>query len=241
MDWKQQYRLFRLLLAVVVVVMQGVVCQQQQQKPQIYWASDGNQKGQQLQRVPITTWSQSYNNHLDRDWNSAPSAPAPQPYYPQPATPSAYAPPPVYTIPASYVPPPVYNSPAPPPPPPPVYTSPAPPPPTTQAPSSYNAPLSAGNPAPPPVPSPAPPGPPTPPINYYYYWPDKPQKGVQLPKPSEVFEPEKELFPNKPWLVEGQKVWIAVLTPLIVVALVVPLVAILFSGMWIIILLYPIK
>lgn len=39
-----------------------------------------------------------------------------------------------------------------------------------------------------------------------------------------------EMCTDKPWLVQGQKVWIAVLTPLIVVALVVPLVAILFSG-----------
>ena len=46
---------------------------------------------------------------------------------------------------------------------------------------------------------------------------------------------ESGRYADKPWLVQGQKVWIAVLTPLIVVALVVPLVAILFSGKKIII------
>lgn len=39
----------------------------------------------------------------------------------------------------------------------------------------------------------------------------------------------KTLWPGKE-LLPGQKVWLAVLAPLIIVALVVPLVAILFSG-----------
>ena len=187
MDWNQQYRLSWLLLAVVVMIQlfiqQGVVCQQQQLKPQIYWANDASQNVQKQQRLPIT-WSQSYDNHIDRDWNAAPAAPAPasQSYYPQPPSPAPALP--------AYVPPPAnyYTSPAPPPPPV-YYTSPAPPPQP-----SYNAPASVPVPAAPAA-APATPAPHGP-INYYYYWPDKVQKGVVLPKPSEVFEPEKELFPG---------------------------------------------
>ena len=40
----------------------------------------------------------------------------------------------------------------------------------------------------------------------------------------------KTLWPEDDKLFAPQKVWLAVLTPLIIVALVVPLVAILFSG-----------
>lgn len=66
----------------------------------------------------------------------------------------------------------------------------------------------------------------------YYYYPTKAQSS--RPSFKDLIDKEKEylstLLPGSDKLNDAQKVWIAVLAPLIVVALVVPLAAILFSG-----------
>jgi len=69
-------------------------------------------------------------------------------------------------------------------------------------------------------------------LQYYYY----PTKAQTAPTFKELLNHEKEYFatliPGGDKLMESQKIWIAILAPLIVVALVVPLAAIIFSGMF---------
>ncbi|KAI9553075.1 hypothetical protein GHT06_020966 [Daphnia sinensis] len=228
-----------------------------ERKPQVYWATsmDNNRRFQQANEWDVV----AQHNSLDRQWPApapAPNpwpAPAPAPTTIAPATTTpppapVYAPPPapVYAPPPApvYAPPPapVYVPPPTPspyqpymPPAPPAYPEPAPPAYPEPAPPAYP------EPAPPAYPAPAydPPalsyGPaPSPPSQYYYYVPVKESK-EKGPSLKDMLEKDKEalfaLLPdNNKHLTNEQKIWLSVLTPLIVVALVIPLAAILFSG-----------
>ena len=175
----------------------------------------------------------------------APPAPAPSywapPTYAAPAPSSYWAPPPSNPAPAppSYAPPPSYPAPAPP-----SYPAPAPP--------AYQDP----NPAPPPYspppydPAPQPSydarvpsygAPPSPSGNYYYYYPVK--QVTKGPTFADLIDKDKQalaaMLPSKlssmaplklDPLTYSQKVWLSILSPIIIVAFVIPLAAILLSG-----------
>ncbi|XP_032795945.2 extensin [Daphnia magna] len=161
-----------------------------------------------------------YQPYMPPDHPAYPE-PAPAVYH-EPAPPSYHEPaPPSYHEPA----PPSYHEPAPP-----SYPEPAPPSYHEPAPPAYNsAPAPAyDSPAPSYGPAPSPPG------QYYYYAPVKESK-EKGPSIKDMLEKDKEalfaLLPdNKKHLTNEQKIWLSVLTPLIVIALVIPLAAILFSG-----------
>jgi len=154
-------------------------------------------------------------------------APPPAPVYaPAPTTPPYQPYPPAYLDPA----PPVYPDPAPPAypdPATPAYPEPAPPayypaPPPAYAPPSYGPPPPAYGPAQ----SPA--------GQYYYYNPVK-ETTEKGPSIKDMLDLDKEaltsmLPDHKTNLTNEQKIWLSVLTPLIIVALVVPLAAILLSS-----------
>ena len=246
--WKADWKWHLVMVVQLLVFLHGVEMQQQhqptqrfqqqqreigsEQKPQIYWATSINSNNNNNRRIQqANDWDAvAQKNYIDRQWGVPVPVPAPNP---QPTTSAPYSPPaPPATAPPPapvYAPPP---APAPTSPPyqpyPPSYPEPAPP--------AYPEPAPAYNPPPPPPaydqpsygPAPSPAG------QYYYYIPvqETKEKGPSI---KDMLEKDKEalsaLLPHhKDNLTNEQKIWLSVLTPLIVVALVVPLAAILFSS-----------
>lgn len=224
-----------------------------ERKPQIYWATSINSNNNNNRRIQqANDWDAvAQKNYIDRQWGAPVPVPAAAPN-PPPTTSAPYSPPappatappsaPVYAPPPApiYTPPPapVY-APAPTSPPyqpyPPAYPEPAPPAYPEPAPPAYSEQAPAYNPPPPPAydqpsygPAQSPAG------QYYYYIPVKETK-EKGPSIKDMLEKDKEalsaLLPHhKDNLTNEQKIWLSILTPLIVVALVVPLAAILFSS-----------
>lgn len=196
------------------------------QKPQVYWATSVDSSNRGFQQPD--DWN-AINHPNDRKWqDSAPvynyPAPPPPPYVPPNPEPTTTTPEPTTTTPAPtttmYVPPP--------PPPPPVLDQSAYQP-------AYAAPPSYYDPR-----SPSYGYPPSPPVNPFFKKNKKPSYSEKYPhkgptfldlleKDKQALDTIKDRCPER--LKQDQKVWLSALVPVIVLAVAVPVVAILVSGM----------